>query len=121
MIHEVFGERVLGLTKSLARKETHMAVDGTFRVTVEAMGTTEEGLVELKTQGSKLAGTVRAMGMDVALQDGTVNGQTFSGKIEGPTPMGTMTFKVTGEVAGDRISGKLRAGLIGATFAGTRA
>ncbi|MBQ9317791.1 MAG: hypothetical protein IJ203_13345 [Atopobiaceae bacterium] len=98
-----------------------MAVDGTYRVTVEAMGTTGEGTLELKTQGSKLAGTVRAMGMDVALQDGVVKGQTFSGKIEGPTPMGTMAFKVTGEVSGDRISGKLRAGLIGATFSGTRA
>ena len=95
-----------------------MAVDGTYRVTVEAMGTTGEGTLELKTQGSKLAGTVRAMGMDVA---GVVKGQTFSGKIEGPTPMGTMAFKVTGEVSGDRISGKLRAGLIGATFSGTRA
>jgi len=42
-------------------------------------------------------------------------GKRVPGQAEGPTG------KVTGEVSEDRISGKLRAGLIGASFTGTRA
>lgn len=97
-----------------------MAVDGTYAVKVEAKGHKVEGTVELVTNGSQLTGTVSGMGMTVPIQNGKVSGQQVSGVVEGPTPLGTMRFKVTGAVTGDTISGKMRAGLISVGFTGTR-
>ena len=98
-----------------------MAVDGSYQVSVEMMGNKGAGVVTLETSGTRLKGSVVGMGLQAELQDGTVSGDSFSGSIEGPTPLGTMRFKVTGTVTGDRIEGKLSAGLIKAPFSGTRA
>jgi hypothetical protein len=97
-----------------------MALDGSYRVKINLMGNSAEGTVVLRTNGSALEGNVTGMGMQAQLQDGKANGDSFSGAIEGPTPLGQMRFKVTGEVDGDRIVGTLRAGLVKAEFAGVR-
>lgn len=98
-----------------------MAVDGTYTVAVEAFGNRAQGTVELRTEGTGLAGTVRAMGMDAQLQDGRTSGSSFTGSIEGPTPLGTKRFEVSGTVEGDRISGSLAAFMLSIPFEGTRA
>lgn len=97
-----------------------MALDGSYRVTVELMGNEAEGTVTLRTNGTKLEGTVNAMGLEVNLLDGKAAGDAFSGAVEGQTPLGQMRFKVKGSVSGDSISGKLSSGLIKADFKGVR-
>lgn len=97
-----------------------MAIDGTYRVKTEYMGKKLEGTVELKVEGSRVTGTVSGLGYTVPIQNGKLSGQSMSGVIEGPTPMGKMRAKVTAQVSGDTITGKLRAGLVGASFTGTR-
>lgn len=97
-----------------------MAVEGTYKVMVDLMGTQAEGIVSLAGDGANLQGKVDGLGMSAELQDGVAKGSSFTGAIEGPTPFGTKRFKVEGTVAGDQISGKLKAGLLVASFSGTR-
>lgn len=97
-----------------------MAVTGSYRVSAEMMGNKAEGTMTLRARGSQLEGTVRGLGMDADLQDGAVSGDTFTGIVEGPTPLGQMRFKVKGTVSGDKVEGTLKAGLMTVKFAGTR-
>ena len=97
-----------------------MAVDGTYQVTIEAMGKRAHGTVTVEERGGVLTGNVQALGQTIPIQDGRLKGNAFTGVVEGSTPMGKMRAKVTGEVSGDSISGKLRAGLISASFSGAR-
>lgn len=97
-----------------------MALAGTYKVVVESMGNQAEGMVRIEERGGKLTGVVEAMGMNAEVEDFKATGSSFSGSIEGPTPLGTMRFKVNGAVKGDTIEGVLRAGLVGAKFKGTR-
>lgn len=97
-----------------------MAIDGTYAVSTEFKGRKIEGTAELKTDGSKLTGTLCGLGMTAEIQDGKVDGENVTGIVEGPTPLGNMRFKVTGKVVGDTISGKMKAGLIGVKFSGKR-
>ena len=97
-----------------------MAVEGTYNVTVEAMGKKAHGTLELHVSGNTLTGNVRAAGMTVDVQDGRVNGDSFTGAVEADTPLGHKKASVKGSVAGDTISGELKAGLLKAKFTGTR-
>ena len=98
-----------------------MAVEGTYNVTVEAMGKKAHGTLELRVSGSTLTGNVRAAGMTVEVQDGRVSGDNFTGAVEADTPLGHKKASVKGSVSGDSISGELKAGLLKAKFTGTRA
>ena len=98
-----------------------MAMDGTYNVTVSGMGKSKDGVVTLAQAGDGLQGKVEILGMTVELQNGEVNGDSFTGVVEAQTPMGAMKGKVKGSVTGDKISGKISAGLLGASFEGTRA
>lgn len=98
-----------------------MAVEGAYNVTVEAMGKKAHGTLELRVSGSTLTGNVRAAGMKVEVQDGRVNGDSFTGAVEADTPLGHKKASVKGSVSGDTISGELKAGLLKAKFTGTRA
>ena len=97
-----------------------MAVEGTYRVTVVAMGKQTEGTVNVHEQGTTLTGTVFFLGQDIPLEDGKVNGNTFSGTARADTPLGNMKGKVKGSVTGDKVEGSITAGLMKATFSGTR-
>lgn len=97
-----------------------MAVDGTYKIAGDAMGTKLEGTLELKSAGATLAGTARIGSQVIELEDGKASGDTFTGRLAAPTPMGTMKFKVNGTVAGDKISGTLKAMMVSAKFEGSR-
>ncbi|MBP3894814.1 MAG: hypothetical protein J6D34_12345 [Atopobiaceae bacterium] len=97
-----------------------MAVEGTYKVSAELMGSKAEGTVKLVGDGANLQGNVEALGMSAPLMGGVATGSSFMGTIEGPTPLGTKRFKVEGTVTGDKISGRLKAGLLVASFSGTR-
>ena len=98
-----------------------MALDGTYNVTVSGMGKSKDGVVTLAQSDGELQGKVEILGMTVELQKGKVSGDSFTGVFEAQTPMGAMKGKVKATVTGDKISGKISAGLLGATFEGTRA
>lgn len=98
-----------------------MAVEGTYKVTIEAMGQKGSGTLDLHVSGDKLTGSVNAGGMVVELQNGRVSGNSFTGTVEADTPLGHKKANVKGSVSGNAISGELRAGLLKATFSGTRA
>lgn len=95
-----------------------MALAGTYKVTVDFMGNKADGIVRIEENNGKYRGVVEAMGMTAEVEGFKASGSSFSGTIEGPTPMGTMRFKVSGTVKGDVIEGSLRAGLVGAKFKG---
>lgn len=97
-----------------------MAIDGKYSVVVEAMGKKADGIVEVKTSGSKVEGVIHALGMDVPLQNGKVNGQTVTGTVEGDSPIGHVKCKVSATVDGDKVTGTLKALLVSAKFSGVR-
>ena len=97
-----------------------MAVDGTYRVVIEALGKQAEGTVEVHEQGSKLIGTATVLGQTVPLENGKVSGNSFSGTMKADTPMGRTKLTVSGTVSGDTVEGTLKALLGKATFCGTR-
>lgn len=97
-----------------------MAVDGTYKVTTRSAMGVQDGELTLATDGDKLTGKVMVMGMEVELQNGKAMEDSFEGTIEGDSPMGKMTMKVTGNVDGDKIKGTLQAKMGGAMFDGTR-
>ena len=97
-----------------------MAVEGTYNVTVEAMGKKVAGTLELHVSGNTLTGNVHAAGRTVEVQKGRVNGDSFTGEVEADTPLGHKKASVKGSVSGDTISGELKAGLLKAKFSGTR-
>ncbi len=97
-----------------------MALDGTYRILIEAMGKKAEGTVDLTTNGSKAEGMVHVAGMDIPLQNGKVSGQTVTGTAEGASPIGHLKCKVKATVNGDQVTGSIKALLVSATFTGTR-
>ena len=97
-----------------------MALVGTYAVTVDMMGSTADGPVSIEERNGVLTGTVEAAGMKAQVENAKASGSSVTGFIEGPTPLGTMRFKVSGTVTGDTIKGKLKAGLISASFQGKR-
>ena len=108
------------LEKTAKPKGATMALVGTYAVTVDMMGSTADGTVSIEERNGVLTGTVEAAGMKAQVENAKASGSSFTGFIEGPTPLGTMRFKVSGTVTGDTIKGKLKAGLISASFQGKR-
>ena len=97
-----------------------MAVDGTYRISGEAMGTVLEGTLELTSTGSKLTGTARVGRQVIELKNGKANGDSFTADVTAPTPMGNVKLKMTGKVSGDKISGTLKTMMVNAKYEGTR-
>jgi hypothetical protein len=97
-----------------------MAVDGTYKISGEAMGTRLEGTLELATEGSKLTGTSRIGSQVVQLKNGKADGDSFTADVTAPTPMGKVKLKMTGKVSGDKISGTLKTMMVNAKYEGTR-
>jgi hypothetical protein len=97
-----------------------MPVDGNYKIEIDTpMGKMEEKFI-LKTKGSVLTGrTESQMGShDIT---GKVNGNQFGWESDLESPMGKMHLTVTGKVAGDDISGEVKAGDFGTSpFKGKR-
>lgn len=97
-----------------------MAVDGSYRISGDAMGTKLEGVLTLETAGTQLSGSVKIGKQTIELLDPKVKGDTFSCSVMAPTPVGEMKLGLKGTVVGDRISGTVKALLVNAPFEGTR-
>jgi len=91
-----------------------MAVDGTYNIEIDTPMGKQESKLTLKTDGTALTGSMDSpMGsMDFT---GTVNGDELSWSMEINSPMGNMKLDYKGKVAGDEISGEVKAGDFGSS------
>jgi hypothetical protein len=104
------------------RKESDMAVDGTWKLVVNTPMGPQESTLNLTSSGGTLTGTqVAPNGGSATIEEGTVDGNEVSWKASISKPM-AMTLQFSGTVEGDTISGKVKLGMFGSSgFSGTRA
>jgi hypothetical protein len=99
-----------------------MAVDGTWKLTVNSPMGAQEGMLELTTSGNRLTGTQSAAtGESQPIQDGTIDGNAIRWKasITRPVPL---SLEFSGTVSGDTLQGSVKLGMFGsASFTGVRA
>jgi hypothetical protein len=103
-------------------KEDRMAVDGTWKLTVNTPMGAQESTLVLASSGAMLTGSqAAASGESRPIDGGTVNGNAVSWKTSITKPV-ALTLEFSGTVAGDQMSGSVRLGMFGTQpFSGTRA
>ncbi|MFT3888928.1 MAG: hypothetical protein QM713_12300 [Arachnia sp.] len=92
-------------------------IDGAWKV--EARG--QQGTITLNTDGSALTGKVEVMAISAEIQEGKVNGSSFTGIVEAEAPIGHVKAKLSGSVDGDTLEGTLKVGIMKTKITGTRA
>ena len=99
-----------------------MAVDGTWKLTVNTPMGTQESTLVLSSSGATLTGTqAAASGESRPIDGGSVNGNAVSWKTSITKPM-AITLEFNGSVAGDQMSGSVKLGMFGTqSFSGVRA
>jgi len=95
-------------------------VQGRWNITINTPMGDKSGVLELKTDGTALTGSLSDALHHVAISDGKVDGNKLSWSATITKPM-RLSFKFTATVDGDRIRGAARHLLGKGTFAGTRA
>ncbi len=98
-----------------------MAIDGTYKLSVNTPMGSQEVTLTLKTDGGTLSGSsVSSMGSQ-DFSGGTVDGDSFAFSMNINGPMGQMDLDFKGKVDGDELSGDVKLGSFGtATFKGNR-
>lgn len=102
---------------SAAPTRSSSAVDGTWNV--EARG--RQGTLALSAEGDALSGHVSVMGIEADIQDGKLNGSTFTGVVEADGPVGHVKAKLSSWADGDSLTGTLKVGIVKTKLTGTRA
>src|SRR4051812_26841954 len=99
-----------------------MAVDGTWKLTVNTPMGAQESTLVLSSSGATLTGTQSAgSGEGRPIDAGTVNGDNVSWKSSISKPM-PMTLEFSATVSGDSMSGSVKLGMFGSQpFSGVRA
>lgn len=99
-----------------------MAVDGTWRLTVNTPMGAQESTLVLNNSGATPTGTQSAGSSEgKPIDDLTINGDSVSWKSSITRPM-AMTLEFSGTVEGDSMSGKVKLGMFGSqSFSGVRA
>jgi hypothetical protein len=95
-------------------------VQGKWNITIKTPVGDKSGVLELKTEGTRLTGSLSDAEHFAAISDGTVEGNRLSWSAKITKPM-RMSLKFTATVEADRISGAAKHMLGKATFTGTRA
>jgi hypothetical protein len=95
-------------------------VQGKWNITIKTPVGDKSGVLELKTEGTRLTGSLSDAEHFAAISDGTVEGNQLSWSAKITKPM-RMSFRFTATVEADRISGAAKYLLGKATFMGTRA
>jgi len=95
-------------------------VDGKWNVTLKTPVGDKAGVLELKSDGSMLTGSLSDADHFAAITDGRIEGNTLRWSAQLTQPM-KMNVKFTATVEADRISGAAKHWLGKATFTGTRA
>jgi len=98
-----------------------MSADGSWNTTINTPMGAQNGTLILQTSGATLTGKMVGAQGEMALSDGTVDGNNLSWKAQMTSPM-PMTLEFSATVDGDKISGSVKLGAFGnASFSGTRA
>lgn len=99
-----------------------MPVDGKWNIVVNSPMGTQKSTVTLTSDGSDLTGTTtNPQGKEDPIGAGKVDGDNVSWELKITTPM-PMTLVFEGVIAGDSISGNVKAGAFGSfAFSGERA
>ena len=95
-------------------------VQGKWNITIKTPMGDKSGVLDLKTEGTRLTGSLSDAEHFAAISDGKVEGNKLSWSPKITKPM-HMSFKFTATVEADRISGAAKHLLGKATFTGTRA
>jgi hypothetical protein len=95
-------------------------VQGKWNITIKTPVGDRSGVLELKTEGTRLTGSLSDAEHFAAISDGTVEGNQLSWSAKITKPM-RMSLKFTATIEADRISGAAKHLLGKATFTGTRA
>ena len=95
-------------------------VQGKWNITIKTPMGERSGVLELKTEGTALTGSMSDADHYAAISDGKVQGNKLSWSAKITKPM-RMSLKFTATVEADRISGAAKHLLGMATFTGTRA
>jgi len=99
-----------------------MAVDGTWKLTVNTPMGVQESTLTISASGATLTGTQTAGSSEGrTIEDGTVNGNNISWKASITRPM-ALTLEFSAAVDGDKMSGSVKLGPFGKqAFSGARA
>ena len=99
-----------------------MAVDGTWKLTVNSPMGAQESMLVVAADGGCLTGTQSAgSGEGRPIEAGTVDGNALRWKASITKPM-ALTLEFSGTVEGDTIKGSVKLGMFGtASFSGVRA
>lgn len=95
-------------------------VQGKWNITIKTPMGDKLGVLDLKTDGTTLTGSLFNSEYQAAISDGKVDGNKLSWSAKITKPM-RMSIKFTATVEADRISGAAKHLLGKATFTGTRA
>ena len=90
-----------------------MAVDGTYKIEIDTPMGKQESKLTLKAVGGKLSGTMESSFGTTNFSGGTVTGNEVAWNMEITSPMGKMALAYKGKVAGNAISGEVKAGDFG--------
>ena len=94
-------------------------VESRWNITIKTPLGDKSGLLDLKTDGTALTGSLSDADHYAAISDGKVVGNVLSWSVKIAKPM-RMTFKFTATIEADYISGSAKHLLGKATFTGTR-
>jgi len=98
-----------------------MSAEGNWNIVVKSPMGDQPSTLSLKVEGGTLTGTQGAQGQSQAITAGKVDGDTISWSNSITTPF-PMTLEFTGTVAGDTLSGSVKAGSFGSfPWSGSRA
>jgi hypothetical protein len=95
-------------------------VQGKWNITIKTPMGDKSGVLDLRTDGTALTGSLSSDEYQAAISDGKVDGNKLSWSAKITKPM-RMSFRFTATVDADRISGAAKHLLGKATFTGTRA
>jgi hypothetical protein len=95
-------------------------VEGKWNITLKTPVGDKSGVLDLRTEGATLTGSLSDGEHHAAITDGKIDGNKLSWSAKLTQPM-RMSIKFTATVEADRISGAAKHLLGKATFTGTRA
>jgi hypothetical protein len=79
-------------------------LDGKYEIIMKTPMGTKKGTVILRVDGDTIRGRLDIMGNSIMLENGTVNGNSFTFRGELKIPMGKVAFLVEGSIDGDRLT-----------------
>lgn len=95
-------------------------VDGTWDVVTKTPMGEQRATLIIATQGSIFTGTLQSAMITVELENGTIRGDTLYWTMQLTVPM-RMSLEGTATIAGDTLTGHLKAGIFGSSpMTGTR-